>query len=175
MNLQINLATRVYVNTSQLRLVIGGISLVLAGLLYANIFNLVGNYNEIGRLAEKTRLTRRSAPTESVPEKDYQQLMARVQFVNSILQKRAFDWLLLLDHFEAVVPDGVVLTAVTPGKEKEIKLSGAALQFANIRRFMENLESSKNFKDIYLNSQGEAPLSTEHKGIAFSITCKATF
>src|SRR5689334_2642795 len=143
MNLQINLATRVYVNTSQLRLVIGGVSLVLAGWLYANTYNLVSNFNEIGHLSEQTELTRRSAPTALVPEKEYQQLMGRVQFANGILQKRAFDWLLLLDHFEAVVPEGVVLTAVTPGKEKEIKLAGAALQFANIRRFVENLESSK--------------------------------
>jgi type IV pilus assembly protein PilN len=175
MNLQINLATRVYVNTSRLRLAIGVISLVLAALLYANIFNLISNFHEIGRLTEKTSHDRRSAPADLVPEKEYQQLMARVQFANDILKKRSFDWLLLLDHFEAVVPDGVVLTAVTPGKEKEIKLSGAAYQFANVRRFLENLESSKGFRDIYLNSQGETQFGTDHKGIVFSITCKATF
>ena len=175
MNLQINLATRVYVNTRRLRLTIGGLGILLLCWLFANIKGFVDNMAEIDQLMEKSRLIHQPAPSKEVQQKDYQQLMTRIQFVNGLLKKRAFDWLSLLDHLEAVVPEGVALTAIQPGKGGELKLSGNVRQFANIQRFMESLESSKVFTEVFLVSQAETQVATDKKGISFLITCKATF
>jgi type IV pilus assembly protein PilN len=174
MNLQINLATRVYIDTRKLNRFMLGAVILLVCWLYANLYNLAGNLSEIDRLSAVTKNP--SAPVKSaqVSEKDYQQMMGRIQFVNGLLHKRAFDWLLLFNHLEAVVPEGVALTAIEPGKGGELKISGAARQFSGLRKFIENLEAAKTYADVYLVSHKDEQ-TPEQKSFSFSITCKAIY
>ena len=48
-----------------------------------------------------------------------------------------------------------------------------AKNFQILRKFLENLEDSKFFTDIYLLSQSEAKVDETQKGISFSVSCKA--
>jgi len=174
MNLQINLATRVYFDNRKLnRFIIGAIVLLLCW-SYANLYHLAGNLAEIDRLSAVTRNSSEPVRSMQIAEKDYQQLLGRIQYANSLLNKRAFDWLLLFNHMEAVVPDGVSLSAIEPGKGRELRITGYARQFSGLRKFIENLEGAKTFSDVYLVSHKDDQ-TPEQKSFSFSITCKAIY
>ena len=71
------------------------------------------------------------------------------------------------------VPDGMAISQLEPDpKSQALKLAGIARSFKNLRIFMEHLEESKYFTDIYLTSQGDAKLSDNTRGISFNLTCK---
>ena len=53
-----------------------------------------------------------------------------------------------------------------------MKLPGVAKNFDRLRAFMEKLEESKSFTDVYLSSQAETTLEDKTKGITFTLTCK---
>ena len=49
-----------------------------------------------------------------------------------------------------------MVTSLEPSlKEGKLKVSGVARNFQTMRKFLENLEDSKFFTDIYLLSQSE--------------------
>ena len=75
---------------------------------------------------------------------------------------------------EVVVPDGVMVTSLEPSlKDGKLKISGVARNFNFMRKFLENLEDSKFFTDIYLLSQTEVKVDETQKGVSFSVSCKA--
>lgn len=174
---KINLATRQYINTRQLNLGIGALFILLICLLLLAIRAVATNSGEMERISrELAQLQQTLGTAKAVPDKEYQALLARIQFANGIIATKSYNWLLLLDRLEDVVPDNMALAAIEPDiKEGGLKLGGAARSFSNLRRFMENLEASKFFSDIYLTSQAETKVSEKQKGINFTITCKVAF
>jgi type IV pilus assembly protein PilN len=112
----------------------------------------------------------------AVPDKAYQTLLARIKFANGLIDQKTFDWLMLFDRLEGVVPDGIAITAIEPSpKDDGLKLDGMAKDFGNLRKFMENLENSTYFTDIFLISQADTQVAPGQKGIDFHISCKAKF
>ncbi len=93
-----------------------------------------------------------------------------------MIEQKSFDWLMLLDRLESVVPDGIAITAIEPSiKDGGLKLGGVAKGFGNIRKLVENLEDSKFFTDVYLVNQSEMQVSQAEKGLAFNISCKVAY
>jgi type IV pilus assembly protein PilN len=174
MQFRVNLATRQYINTRQLNLGIGILFILLVGLSLFAVRAVATNKGEIERVSgEIARLDKARGTVTAVPEKEYQAILDRIQFANRIIANKSYNWLLLLDRLEEVVPGNVVLTSIEPDtKEGSLKLTGTARNFSNLRRFMENLEASKFFTETYLNSQSEAKVSDRQKGLAFNISCK---
>ena len=83
---------------------------------------------------------------------------------------------LLLEKLENVVPDGVVITSIAPTPQKgDLKLTGDARSFANLRRLVESLEESEFFSDVYLVSQAESQGPDGQRVTGFNISCKAKF
>jgi type IV pilus assembly protein PilN len=179
MRLTINLATRFYINNRLISLSLAGASVLLLLLLLLNIRNIATDYGEMQRLTKETVVLEgkaKGARSAAVPDKEYQALLNRIKFANGIIEQKTFNWLMLLDKLEGVVPDGIALASIEPDlKDEGLKLAGSARQFSNLRKFMENLEDSKYFTEIYLVNQSDVQVAPGQKGINFNITSKAKY
>jgi type IV pilus assembly protein PilN len=68
----------------------------------------------------------------------------------------------------------VMVTSLEPSlKDGKLTVSGVARNFSLMRKFIENMEESTFFTDIYLLSQAEAKVDETQKGVSFSVSCKA--
>ena len=175
MKFKINLATRIYIDTIRLRLCLSAALVVMVALLLLNVHSIAGNIDETGRInrdiaAQDARFGLRS---KGVPEKEYQALLGRISFANGLIGKKTYNWLTLLDNLELVVPDGLAITGIDPDlKEHGLKLAGIARNFSRLQAFMEHLEASGFFSDVYLTGQSDLKLKDYSPGIAFSVSCK---
>jgi hypothetical protein len=174
MNFSINLATRVYVDFKKVNLCLAVAGVILSSWLAFSIYTCVDNAAKIKKFSEyKAKLTH-DAGTKKVSEADYAAFLVEVKNVNSILYKRSYDWLSLLANLELLVPEGVVLKKLEPAdKGAVLKLSASARNFSGVRKFIESLESSKFFSEIFLTDQTFMKEGGQ-KGLNFSVTCKVT-
>lgn len=179
MRLTINLATRIYINMRRLNFCIAVAFVLLILLLLFNVRNIATDFGEIQRLNHGIAILEgkaKKSTSEAVPDKEYQTVLARIKFANGLIEQKTFNWLTLLDKLEGVVPDGIAIASIEPSpKDEGLKLAGMAKNFGNLKKFMENLEESKYFTDLYLVSQTEMKVSESQKGIGFQITCKAKY
>ncbi len=175
MKLQINLATRQYINLRPLDagLLVTGVLLLMV--LALNVYDLATAAGESRRLSQElagTALKGKSAHPP-VTDKDWQRLQADIAGANAIIRKKAFNWLVFLDDMETVLPDGVTIISLEPkAGTGELKLSGSALSFGGISALLANMENSKQFADVYLLSQAEQKFGQTQKGTVFTLTCK---
>lgn len=175
MRITINLATRRYLNLGRLNAILLACSVLLGALLVFTVRELA--YNQ----AQLSGIRRQSAalgdrPGVAVSEAQMQALAAKIGFANGVLEKKSVNWLKLLDRLEEVVPNGVTLTDIEPDqREQLLKISGAARSFANLRAFLENMEQSENFAEVYLLSQSETKVGLTQRGINFAVTCKVSY
>ena len=175
MQFKINLATRTYVNRKNLNIAMAAALVILLFLLLIQARLVIHNVGEINHLSsEQTALETRSKKRGVVfSESDYAKLQTDIKFANSIINRKTFDWIGLLNRLESVVPQGITLSSVAPDtKERTLKLSGMSLNFGRIRQFMENLEESNFFSEVYLEKQDESKTPDDRKVISFSIACK---
>ncbi len=174
MRSRINLATRLYINTKQLNVVLLLAGVVLSILLFINFQHVLQTQKETGRLLKA--YNKNPSPDREVPSQEYQALLSRIKVANGIIEQKTFNWLGLLDKLETVVPDGVFLNGVDPSlRTNELKISGVARNFKNLRRLMENLEDSSTFTNVYLLGQNETKGAGDKTGITFNISCQVDF
>jgi type IV pilus assembly protein PilN len=174
MRFNANLATKIYLNARLLKFYLVAAVLLLVVILFFNISNIAGRAGEAKRLTVEIAALegKRESSGTGVTEKEYRALIEHIRFANEIIDKKTYNWLSLLDKIEMVVPDGIAITSIMPDtKGKTLKLPGTARSFSHLRVFIERLEDSKFFTDVYLTSQS---ISTESKSIAFVLTCKVT-
>jgi type IV pilus assembly protein PilN len=158
---------------------------VAAALAVLGVLFLLNVYLVVSGLGEKERLQRDIAKLEGkskyeksveVPGKEYQELIDRIKFANGIIERKSLDWLSLLDRLEGVVPEGVAISSVEPSpKNGDLKLTGIARNFGALKKFVENLEESGFFTEVYLVSQSDVHGPQGEKGTGFDISCKAKF
>jgi type IV pilus assembly protein PilN len=177
MQFTINLATKTYINQKKLTYAVTAGIIFLLFCLLINISIFAYNAAEISRLGklESASEAKRKTPGRAVTQKEYDKLLESIKMANGLIEKKAFNWIGFLDGLESIVPNGVSLSAVEPKvKEKTLKLTGAVVNFKDLRVFMENLEGSKNFSDVFLLDQKEFKTVENQKGISFTINCKFT-
>jgi type IV pilus assembly protein PilN len=179
MRLTINLATRIYIDMKRLNFFIAGAIVLLALLLLFNAIKITSGFKEKGRLSHGITVLEgktRKIKSAAVPEKQYQSLLSSIRFANGIIERKTFDWLMLFDRLESIVPDGIAISSIEPSpKDDSLKLSGVAKSFGNLRKFVENLEDSQFFTEVYLVSQSDAQGPAGRSATTFNITCKATY
>jgi type IV pilus assembly protein PilN len=171
MQFKINLATRTYINRKKLNLVFASALGLLIFLFLIQIRLYISNSGEIKQLTEMQASLESKTKTKQAAfsEEEYAKVIEEIKFANSIIGRKSFDWIELLNRLENVVPSGVSLTSVAPDtKEGNLKLSGISLNLGKIRQFMEQLEESDYFSDVYLEKQDQA----EPNALSFSISCK---
>ena len=174
MKFTINLATRIHVNTRQIKLFTLLAIVLLTVLLLVNIINIGVRSSEAERLNKDTAKleARRQENVKPVSETNYKNLLARITFANQIIEKKTYNWLTLLDRLEIVVPEGLAISSIEPDQKSQgVRLSGVARSFANLRVLMENLETSEFFSEVYLLSQSETKLN-DSPGVSFNLSCK---
>jgi type IV pilus assembly protein PilN len=172
-NLQLNLATKVYVDFRKVNLVL----LVLFSLVFAwcafSLYSLASNYAEIQQLTEYKAKSLAKTSGGKVSDAEFNRLMAEIKLANAILDKRRYDWLTQMQNLEGVVPDGVSLSSIAPGEKSDlIKVVATARNFAAVRQFVENLEGSSKFADVFLAELKYVKEGPINKGISFTVTCK---
>lgn len=179
MRLTINLATRIYINMKRLNFFIAGALVLLTILLLFNAMKITAGFKEKGRLSHGITVLEgksREIKSSAVPEKEYQALLSSIGFANGIIERKTFDWLMLFDRLESVVPDGIAISSIDPSpKDNGLKLAGMAKSFGNLRKLVENLEESKLFSEVYLVSQSNVQGPEGRSAIGFNITCKAMY
>jgi type IV pilus assembly protein PilN len=175
MKLTINLATRRYINMRLLNGVLVTGFLLTGVLLIFQVREVANNHAELGRIKNLSAASAtRSGAT--VSEAQLKALAGRIAFANTLIDKKALNWVNLLDRLEEVVPSGVSLTAIEPDqRNQQLKITGAARSFANLRSLLENMEQSKNFSEVYLLAQTEIKVGQTQSGINFSVTCKVSY
>jgi type IV pilus assembly protein PilN len=176
MRFTLNLATRTYINTRQVNLVFGVTGGILLVILMVLSFLFMTNISEQQRLEKDLASVeaRIKATGKGISDKEYQALLGRIKIANGIIQKKSFNWLGLFNWLEVVVPEGIMITSLEPSlKEGKLTVSGVARNFQMVRKFLENLEDSKFFTDIYLLSENVMKVDESQKGISFSVVCKA--
>jgi type IV pilus assembly protein PilN len=179
MRFTINLATKIYINTKLLNVSTAAAILLLVLILILDIRYVTAKSEEMKHLTSEiaTLDSKFKTASRGVSEKEYHALLDRIGFVNTVIEKKMYNWLDLLDKLEQVVPDGIAISSIGPDpKSHELKLVGVARSFNNLRIFMEHLEDSRFFTDVYLlsQSQSEAKPDNAAQGINFSLTCKVT-
>jgi type IV pilus assembly protein PilN len=173
---KINLATKIHVNTRLLRVCTLSTLILCTIVLFYNVTTISSRFGEMKSLSNKLGVMDEKVKVsgKAISEKEYTALLARIDFANSVIEKKMFTWLALLDKLETVVPDGVAISSVDPDQKGQIlRLSGVGRNFKKLRLFMENLEDSKNFTEVYLMNQANANLDDGTQGVTFSLTCKA--
>lgn len=174
MKFNLNLATRTYINRKRFNTISAVVSVVLAVLLLVGVQRVATHVGEISSLNDEIAVLdgRFKSTGGGISEKDYSALLKDISAANSIIEKKTYDWLWLLDRLEEVLPEGVSLTSVEPVmKDQSVKLSGTARGFGNLRVFLENLEASAVFSDMFLVNQA-ATGNEKSKGITFGITAR---
>ncbi|GFO56169.1 hypothetical protein GMSM_31760 [Geomonas sp. Red276] len=172
MRFTINLATRRYLDLRSLdvALVLG--FLVFGVLLVVRVAEVGSNQGELSRLRSVAARTGPTAPA-GVSEAQVKVVTAKVSLANSLIRQKTIDWLGLLDTLEAVVPSGVALGQIQPGKV--LGISGVAKGYPELQHFLENMQRSKSFSDVYLLNQNETKVGVTQSGLSFNLTCKVTY
>jgi type IV pilus assembly protein PilN len=174
MNFDINLATRVYVNFRKVNFILTLLIFILISWISVSLYSFNSNLEMTRKFGEYKSRKMSGTRADKVSESDYSKFLAEVKSVNTILYGRSYDWLALLNNLERLVPDGVALKGLDPsGKGEFLKLTASARDFSSIRKFIENLEGSKSFTEVYLTDQTSMKAGNKQKGINFTVTCKA--
>jgi type IV pilus assembly protein PilN len=174
MRFNANLATKIYLNTRLLKFYVIASVMLLVVILFFNVSNVASRAGEMKRLTNDIASLegKHTASHQGVTEKEYRDLFEQIRFANGIIDRKTYNWLSLLDKIEMVVPVGVAITSIVPDTTTKIlKLPGTARSFNHLRVFIERLEDSKFFADVYLTSQS---IRTDSKDINFVLTCKVT-
>lgn len=178
MRFKLNLATRTYVDRKQALAITAGVVLVAAIALILGIKNVATHWGDISRLKGDIGVLegRFKSSGQGVSEADYNALLKEIGAANGVIQQKTYDWLWLLDRLEEVVPDGVSLNSVEPVlKDGALKISGAGRGFGNLRQFLENLDGSAVFSDVFLVNQAVLSHKEDSTAVSFSITAKVKY
>lgn len=174
MRVTINLATRYYVDDRRATITVASIALVFGVVFAALVAAVVGNVGTIGKLKQSLgEVGREAGSRPAVPSAEYDTVIARIRFANDIIARKRRDWLDYLDRLEGVMTDGVALgTADLDPRGNTLKLNASALSFSDMRKFVEQLERSPDFTDVYLVGQRNAQYGKGQKGLDFTVTCR---
>jgi type IV pilus assembly protein PilN len=176
MKLTTNLATRHYVNTRLLNICVSAALVILTVVLILRVREIAYNQAELGRVRGMLAAAASRPGGRKISETQLKSVQSRIAFANTLIDRKAVNWLNLLDRFEEVLPNEVALTQIEPGKDgQSITVNGVARQFSGLRALLENMEQSKNFSDVYLLSQSEARVGLTQRGVTFSISCRVAY
>jgi len=101
------------------------------------------------------------------------QVRADVDFYNAVIEKKSYDWLKLLRILENSTPENVALSGIAQDKKSgDLRIEGRTATFDNVRRYLERLEDSKEFKNISLMAHKETLSEDKKKVVEFSLVCR---
>ncbi|HKW89537.1 MAG TPA: hypothetical protein VJN21_12355 [Candidatus Acidoferrales bacterium] len=127
--------------------------------------------DEIARLTSQVRTEQQQqdALRAEFNSKAVEQTMARSANLNGLIAERAFPWTKMFADLERILPPGVRVISISPGRDKDgninVSLSMGAESDAAKLRFLESLEASQAFSDILVKSESRP---TQARSVASS-------
>ena len=159
MDLRINLASRPYLNRRavwQWLLLLGGGLLLVLGI---NLNFGLTNYHHLRQLENRhAELDQQLAGLKGVagqysPEK-FEQTRKQVDSVNRLILADEFQWTVLLNRLEELVPDDVSISSIQPDyKERGLRMEGVARDVTSMMKFLDRLLASDDLNQAYLLRQ----------------------
>jgi type IV pilus assembly protein PilN len=171
MRIRLNVATKA-LETHRRFLAGAGLIAVIAGLVFIglgwHVYSVRKVDEELRARSEKNRkemaklLEQRGELERYFAKKDIADLHDRAAFINSILDARSFNWTQMFMDLERVLPAGVHVLSIEPKQAKghvEVKLTVGATSDETKLNFLRALESSKEFSEVQLQTDG-VPIQT---------------
>jgi len=157
-----NLATRPFYNERAVRLWLLLLAVIVVAATIVNVAGIV-RYStadtELGTQASRDESRAAALRAEAARLRgavDPRQLAVastQARLANSLIDRRTFSWTELFNQFEATLPDDVRITAVRPRIDEKrgivVAISVVARSVDDVDRFMQNLESTGRFADLY--------------------------
>jgi len=163
--LRTNLSTRPFYNTRAVRIGLGLIAVIAAGL---TVFNTV----ELWRLQRANRELGQAVTQNETEARDLRQRARTVQQAidktqlgvvaaaareaNELIDRRSFSWTELLNQFQATLPATVRISSVQPQVDDEgrvlVAISVQSKQQEDLDSFIEALEKTGVFRDVLSRS-----------------------
>jgi len=158
--LRTNLATRPFYNVQAVRVVLGlAGAAVLALVLFdvVQLLTLTASQQSLGARAmdaeaQAARLLAEANRTRSqIDTEELQTVANAAREANAIIDRRTFSWTTLFEHFEAMLPPDVRITAVQPGPGRDgatrVRVAVEARRAEDLDAFVEALEEGGKFRD----------------------------
>ena len=177
MRFTINLATRRHIDQRAVTLTLALIILAALAVALYNGFRAVGNARDLHQVeGQLAAISGQYQQGSGVSEQEYTRLLTSVTAINDVLERKGREWLLLFHRLEETVPDGVAITLCEPDlKTRTLKLQGVAAGFAQMRRFVENLQGSPHFRGVALESHAVSKEGEGRPTVTFSLSCGGDF
>jgi hypothetical protein len=164
MEINLNLASKPYLNRQSVRLwlLLAGLFMLL--LLILNCIYGFLNYRQLQLLGDRFQelevqvSTLQGVPAGYTPEA-HAALVGEVALANEIVTADQFRWTVLLDRFEKLIPADVSIRSIQPDFAKRtVQLACVAQDVSAMTRFVDNLLTSADLNQAYLQRHGEVVL-----------------
>ena len=184
MEIKLNLASKPYLNRQNVRLWLMFACTLMVLLLAFNFFYAYQNYRQLDLLESRFQEMEGQvngvpgAPAGYTPEK-YAAVRSEIALENEIVAADQFRWTVLLSRFEELIPADVSIRTIQPNfKERSVQLAGIARDVSAMTRFVDNLLTSKDLNQAYLQRHGEVKSDRSGKSqfhVGFSLVIREAF
>jgi Tfp pilus assembly protein PilN len=160
--LRTNLSTRPFYDERSIHTGLGLMAVVVVALTIFNLAQIViltrkqSDLNSRATAAETRAhdlLARANTVRRGLNPKDLEQVSDAAREANTLIGQRLFSWTDLLNRIETTLPDEVRVTSLRPVTDKDgrvvISMSVVSRRSEDVARFMENLEGTGAFADVY--------------------------
>lgn len=160
--LRTNLSTRPFYNERALHSGLAALAIVVILFTIFNVMQIVlltRQQSELGAKAaaaeSQARQLRAHAATvrQAINTKQLEQISGAAREVNALIGQRLFSWTDLLNQLETTLPEEVRITSMRPRIDKDgsvtVVMAIVGRSVEDIDRFMENLEASGAFADVF--------------------------
>ena len=184
MEIKLNLSSKPYLNRQRIRLWLLLSCVFMALVLALNCSYGYQNWRQL-RLLESRSLELREmasgvpgATTDYSPE-EYAAIKGEVALENEIIAADQFRWTILLSRFEELLPVDVSIRSIQPDfNGHSVQLACLASDVSAMTRFVDNLLTSEDLNQAYLQSHGEVTSALDGRElvqVSFSLTIREAF
>ncbi len=184
MEIKLNLASKPYLNRQSARLWLLLLGALMVLLLLLNGSYGYRNYRQLQLLDTRfqelnDQLSGIHGPSaEYTPEK-LVAVKVEVELANEIIDADRFRWTDLLSRFESLLPADVSIHSIQPNfKAHSVQLSGVARDVSALTEFVDNLLTSEDLNQAFLQSHGEVVKQQNNRSqelTGFSIVIREAF
>ncbi len=184
MNLSINLASKPFRNYIPLFLLLGTLLLLTLTFSAVNLWIYSDSFQKAGELENSmssdvnliANMEQEIARiNDTLKMLDIGKMNKDVNFINSLLKERYFSWTALFNELEQFLPMGVQIKNITPSAGDDtvfIRLDCVAKTPLDVVDFIQNLEDSGSFYEVFPTHEKEEFNETHMAGIGFNLVMK---
>jgi len=184
MEIKLNLASKPYLNRQSVRLWLLLLGILLVLLLLLNVSSGYEKFRQLQQLDKRFQELNDQVSGMHGPSADYtpEKLVAakdEVELANQIIAADRFRWTDLLGRFESLLPEDVSIHSIQPNfRDRSVHLTGEARDITALTGFLDNLLTSGDLNQAFLQSHGEikkGEFASSQELTGFSIVIREAF